>query len=98
MKSIKALLFALLILSFLKSNAEVTNGSIDVYYKPNKQIAFKLFDNVKIECGNPDGKWISMVIYLPSAKAFYKHNVKLRRGDSLIDSTGKKIGYVVSDS
>lgn len=36
MKSIKALLFAFLILLFLKSNAEVANGSIDVYYKPNK--------------------------------------------------------------
>ncbi|WP_183561904.1 hypothetical protein [Mucilaginibacter sp. SP1R1] len=39
-----------------------------------------------------------MVIYLPSTKAFYKPNVKLRKGDSLIDSAGKKIGYVVSDS
>ncbi len=98
MKLIKTLLSILLTLFFLKSNAEITNGTIDIYYKPGKQIAFKLFDNVKIECGEPEGKWMSMVIYLQSTKTLYKPNVKLKKGDNLIDSAGKKIGYVVSDS
>ncbi|HWZ02869.1 MAG TPA: hypothetical protein VNX40_04605 [Mucilaginibacter sp.] len=98
MKTIKTTLSLLFVLFYLKANAEVTNGTINVYYESKKEIAFKLFDNVKIECGDPEGKWISMVIYLPSTKALYKPNIKLKKGYSLIDSTGKKIGYVVSDS
>jgi hypothetical protein len=97
MKPIKIILLSLLVLFCLKTNAEITNGAINVYYKSKKEIAFKLFDNVKIQCGDPKGKWLSMVIYLPSQKELYKANIKLKKGYSLIDSTGKKIGYVVSD-
>jgi len=98
MKLKKIILPLLLVLFFAKGHAEITNGTINVYYKSKKEIAFKLFDNVKIECGDPEGKWISMVIYLPSQKELYKPNIKLKKGYSLVDSTGKKIGYVVSDS
>lgn len=98
MKTVKTTLSLLLVLFYLKVNAEVTNGAINVYYGSKNEIAFKLFDNVKIECGDPEGKWMSMVIYLPSTKAFYKPNIKLKKGYSLIDFTGKKIGYIVSDS
>jgi hypothetical protein len=98
MKPIKNILLLLLVLFNLNADAEITNGTTNVYYQSKKEIAFKLFDNVKIECGDPEGKWVSMVIYLPSTKELYKPNVKLKKGYSLIDSTGKKIGYVVSDS
>jgi hypothetical protein len=98
MKAIKIIVPLLLVLFYLKAGAEITKGTINVYYKSKKEIAFKLFDNVKIECGDPEGKWISMVIYLPSAKEFYKPNIRLKKGYNLIDSTGKKIGYIVSDS
>jgi hypothetical protein len=98
MKPIKIILSFLLVLFYLKTNAEITNGTINVYYKSKKEVAFKLFDNVKIQCGDPEGKWISMVIYMPSQKELYKPNIKLKKGYSLVDSTGKKIGYVVSDS
>jgi hypothetical protein len=95
---IKSVLLLLIGFSNLKASAEITNGIVNVYHKSKTQIAFKLFDNVKIECGDPEGKWLSIVIFLPSKKEFYKPNLKLKKGYSLIDSTGKKIGYVVSDS
>lgn len=85
-------------LCFLYSNAEITKGTINVYDKSKKEIVFKLYDNTKIECGDFEGKWQSMVIYLPSTKAYFKANIKLKKGDALIDYSGRKIGYVVSNS
>lgn len=98
MKLINITLLLLFLLIYFKAGAEITHGTIDVYYKSKKQVAFKLFDNVKINCGDPEGKWISIMILLPSSKKFYVPDIKLKKGYSLIDSTGKKIGYVVSDS
>jgi len=98
MKFIKNILSFLLVLGFSKGEAEITNGTTNVYYKSKKEIAFKLFDNVKIQCGDPEGKWISIVIYLPSGKEFYNSKMKIKKGYNLVDSVGKKIGYVVSDS
>jgi hypothetical protein len=97
MNTTRIYLSILFILSFIVSKAEITNGVTNVYFKPGKNIAFRLYNNVKIECGAPDGKWQSIVIYLPSKKGYFDSQIKVKKGDPIIDSTGKKIGYIVSD-
>jgi len=93
----------IIIISFLcllivsTCNAEITKGITQVYLKQGGDISFILSDNVKIECGEITGKWQAVVIYLPSKKEYFDGVIKVRKGDSLYDSSGNKLGYVVSD-
>jgi hypothetical protein len=41
-------------------------------------------------------KWQSIVIYLPSTSDYFEGKKSIKRGQALIDSAGRKIGYVVS--
>jgi hypothetical protein len=84
-------------LSAFIGKAERTKGITRVYFKPNSDVSFVLFDNVPIDCGDIEGKWQSMVIYLPSTKDYFTGVKKMRKGDPLFDSTGRKIGYIASD-
>jgi hypothetical protein len=95
----KSLFISIMFLLFVSpSKAEITNGITKVYFKQGGEMSFILFDNVKIECGAINGKLQPIVIYLPSKKAYFDGIVKIKKGDSLLDSGGNKIGYIVSDN
>lgn len=84
------------LISFI-SHAEKTNGIINVYFKPGEAASFKLDGNVNIDCGTPDGKWEMIVIYLPAKKEYFDGKIKIKKGDPIMDSNGRRIGIILSD-
>jgi hypothetical protein len=97
MKATRFYFTILFLMMFLAVKADVTNGTINVYFKPGKAIAFKLYNNVKMDCGAPNGQWQSVVVYVSSKKAYFDGKAKVKKGDPIIDTMGRQIGYVVSD-
>ncbi len=85
--------FALLVTS---AKSEITKGSVNIFNKSGRLISFILYDNVRIDCGDYEGELQTMVIYLPSTKEYFDGEKKFKKGDFLIDSTGRKIGEVIS--
>ena len=93
------LIFLASFCSFVSINkAETTKGNINVLFANKQNISFVLFDSVNINCGKIEGELISMALYLPSTKEYFDGIKRLKKGDALIDSNGKKIGEVISDS
>lgn len=97
MGSPKLLFFLTCCFFVLSGNAERTRGMTRIYFKPNAEVSFVLFDNAFVDCGNIERKWQSIVIYLPSTKDYFTGVKKMKNGDPLFDSAGKKIGYIASD-
>lgn len=87
-----------LIFFFSICKAELTKGTTIVYLGINKGVSLILYDSVSIDCDNPEGDWEDIVVYVPSTKAFFDGTKKLKKGDTLVDSAGRKIGEVISDS
>jgi hypothetical protein len=95
-------LFCLLTLPLLltidSAKAEFTKGTTRIYFQPGGEVSAVLFDHVYIDCGNLLGNWREMVVYIPSSKAVFKGERKMKKGDPLLDSAGRQIGYIASDA
>jgi hypothetical protein len=98
MKPLNCLLTLLLLLAIDNANAEFTKGTTRIYFHPGSQVSAVLFDHVYIDCGAIHGRWQQMIIYLPSSKPFFTGERKMKKGDPLLDSAGKQVGYIASDS
>jgi hypothetical protein len=83
--------------SFIPSKGEIIKETSNVFAKPNGSITFVLYKKSEIICGIPKDQWIEIVFFIPSTKEYFTGIKKLKKGDILIDSTGKKVGEVLSD-
>ncbi len=94
----RAILFVFTFISTtLSGHAERTKGITRIYLHPGKEVSFILYSDVPIECGGSRGPWQSVVLYLPSTAAYFSGDKKPQNADPLLDSRGRKVGYIASD-
>ena len=96
MKNRSFIVFILFFTLVTDAYSEIIDGPANVREKPRGEIAFKLFDNVKVEAKEPDGDWYRIGVWAKLPGEQFNADT-LKRGTRLYNESGDQIGIVTKD-